>query len=170
MDDTRDKRGNASNLRRGRISLPNHVYHITKCAHRGFLEHGGLASDASATVIIEAILHQHTHHRCHAFAFVVMPDHFHWLFALPECTTVHERMKVLCGWCSQEIRRLSGARESVWQDGFFDHAVRKEEAVTDVCAYIEYNPVRKGLCDGTVDWPWSSANPRWRERMAPHPL
>jgi putative transposase len=40
----------------------------------------------------------------------------------------------------------------IWQDGFHDHALRKEEAVIDAARYIVANPLRAGLVGSVKDY------------------
>ncbi|WP_324730733.1 REP-associated tyrosine transposase [Pseudomonas paeninsulae] len=73
-------------------------------------------------------------------AFVVMPDHLHWLLELKQGSLSH-----LIG----RVKSLSGKRvgRSVWQDGFHDRALRRDEDLQAVARYIVANPVRAGLVE-----------------------
>ena len=42
----------------------------------------------------------------------------------------------------------------VWQKGFFDHRLRNEAERAEKWAYVEGNPIAKGLCDAAEDWPF----------------
>jgi hypothetical protein len=44
------------------------------------------------------------------------------------------------------------ARGRVWQDGFFDHAVRRDEDVRTIARYIVSNPLRAGLVSNLGDY------------------
>lgn len=77
-------------------------------------------------------------------AYCFMPDHLH---VLVEGKTEHAD----CRKCADAFRRTSGfyfRRERgnrLWQDGYFDHVLRKEDATLDVVSYIVLNPVTAGL-------------------------
>ena len=78
-------------------------------------------------------------------AYCLMPDHLHALVegrtALADCrkcADVFRRRSAL------GFRREQGTR--LWQDGYFDHVLRTEEATSDVVSYIVLNPVKAGLC------------------------
>jgi len=43
---------------------------------------------------------------------------------------------------------------SLWQDGFHDHALRREEDLKQVAWYIVANPLRAGLADRLGDYPY----------------
>ena len=40
-----------------------------------------------------------------------------------------------------------GIRGKLWQKGYYDHIVRREEDLRKITEYILANPVRKGLID-----------------------
>ena len=49
--------------------------------------------------------------------------------------------------CVQRLKSLSSKalQSALWQKGFHDRAVRKEEDLAAIARYIVYNPVRAGL-------------------------
>ncbi len=85
--------------------------------------------------------------RALTYAFVVMPDHLHWLFELGSERTLSEVVEDIK---SASSRQIAGLR---WQPGFHDHGLRSEEAVKDLARYIVANPVRAGLVDNIGDYP-----------------
>ena len=56
-------------------------------------------------------------------------------------------------------RQVRSARPGlvVWQRGYWDHIVRREEGLYKVLQYILLNPVRAGLVDSWWDYPWLGA-------------
>ncbi len=77
----------------------------------------------------------------HAYCF--MPDHVHLLVSLPEGISLEKfvhHFKQLSGY---ELKKRTG--QPLWQISYYDHILRREEAVLDVARYIWENPVRKGL-------------------------
>src|SRR3990167_910013 len=79
-------------------------------------------------------------------AFVVMPDHLHWLLQLKQGS-----LSRLVG----RVKSLAGKRigRAVWQDGFHDRALRQEEDLQAVARYIVANPVRAGLVAHAGQYP-----------------
>lgn len=56
----------------------------------------------------------------------------------------------------QKIRRDQGVistNQGLWQDGYHDHAVRKEEDLLQIARYIIANPLRAGLVKKVADYP-----------------
>ncbi len=50
-----------------------------------------------------------------------------------------------------------GIESPVWQRGFYDHIVRRQEALADIQRYILANPVHAGLVDDDEAYPYSFA-------------
>ena len=96
-------------------------------------------------------------------AAVVMPDHVHllltpmtapngWSFPL---ATILQGIK---GASARSINLALGTEGPVWQHESFDHELRHDESVRQKAEYIAQNPVRKGLCATSDEYPWL-----WRE-------
>jgi REP element-mobilizing transposase RayT len=92
-------------------------------------------------------------------AAVVMPDHVHliftplhdldgWPFSLPQI------MKGLKGASARSVNRAMRTLGTVWQEEFFDHALRSDESLHSKIEYIRHNPVRKGLVKSPEEYPW----------------
>lgn len=77
-------------------------------------------------------------------AFVVMPDHLHWLVELlgPDLSRLMLQIKSKS---AIAINQQTGNHGRVWQHGFHDHALRQEEDILRLARYVIANPVRAGL-------------------------
>ena len=149
----------SSNLRRYRVSSPLHIYHVTKRLDLKVVSFLDLTRFGQ--ILVDAFVHQRNQHGCRLFAFVIMPDHIHWLFALPDVGQLSGRVKVMFNWSAVQINRACKRGGKVWQDGYYDHMVRADATVTGLIRYIEANPVRKNLCETVEAWQWSSAFSKW---------
>lgn len=90
-------------------------------------------------------------------AWVIMPDHFHWLFSLDDdiLATVMQRFKSRAARATNATRNRGG---TVWQAGYHDRAVRREQDLRELARYVVANPVRAGLCRRVGDYPfWDAA-------------
>jgi hypothetical protein len=59
---------------------------------------------------------------------------------------------------AHKLNRQIGRTGSIWQEGFHDHAIRREERLRDTARYIIANPVRAGLAKSVRDYPhWYAA-------------
>ena len=85
-------------------------------------------------------------------AFVLMPDHLHWLMVLraPTLEAVVRRFKSASARTVNQMRRAQG--QALWQIGFHDHALRAEEDLRAAARYLVGNPVRAGLVDSVMDY------------------
>jgi REP-associated tyrosine transposase len=93
-------------------------------------------------------------------AYCFMPDHVHVLLqAQGECADLRgmiRRWKQASGfWYSKQYGR------TLWQDGYFDRILRREEATEVVATYITSNPVRAGLARHVGEYPyaWMAGTP-----------
>lgn len=66
-------------------------------------------------------------------------------------------MRRIKGRSAKQINTLSGRQGKLWQDGFHDRALRREEDVLPAARYIVANPLRAGLVSRVGDYPlWDS--------------
>jgi REP element-mobilizing transposase RayT len=77
-----------------------------------------------------------------------MPDHFHGLFesTAPDCD--FRKFASMLKQCTAFAHKQATAQR-LWQEGYFDRVLRRDEATLDVVAYILENPVVARLCR---DW------------------
>jgi REP element-mobilizing transposase RayT len=89
-------------------------------------------------------------------AWCVMPNHVHVLVTPQwELQRITQGIK---GYTSRQINALIRRRgRPLWQDESYDHWARDADELDRIVAYIEYNPVKAGLCSSPAAWPWSSA-------------
>ena len=43
--------------------------------------------------------------------------------------------------------------QPIWQAGYYDHAIRKDEDIVNIARYIIANPIRAGLVKKVGDYP-----------------
>ncbi len=100
-------------------------------------------------------------------AFVILPDHLHTIWTLPDDESdFSTRWKLIKGTFS---RLYSGVRikdipksmlkkneKGIWQRRFWEHALRNEADFNRHCDYIHYNPVKHGLVNSPIEWKYSS--------------
>jgi REP element-mobilizing transposase RayT len=90
-------------------------------------------------------------------AYCFMPDHVHFVVeALADTTDFREYVKLAKQHSGLEHRRATG--EALWQTGYFDRVLRREESTDAVVRYVVGNPVRGGLVRCAVEWPFSGSD------------
>lgn len=109
----------------------------------------------------------------HTLAVVLLPDHLHTLWTLPQgdqdyparwrrIKSLFTRRWLEAGASEQPTtagRRRDG-RRGVLQPKYWEHTIRDELDLERHVEYIPINPVRHGLVSRARDWPYSSFH-RW---------
>ena len=132
------------NLRIGRFSQPNQIYHITFTIKN---RRPIFKVFTNARIVINIFKQSDQQKHTTTMAFVVMPDHIHWLFQLGENLKLHNVIKTVKSKTSIQIGR------PIWQAGYYDHAIRKDEDIANIARYIIANPIRAGLVKRVGDYP-----------------
>ena len=136
-------------LRKGRFSEVGWVYSITcVTADRTAV----FSCLQTARALIARLRALHDAGDVESLAWVVTPDHLHWLFQLRkgDLATIVCRMKARS---SLAINRRNGACGRLWQKGYYDRALRREDDLRSAARYIIMNPVRAGLVQKVGDYP-----------------
>lgn len=85
-------------------------------------------------------------------AMVVMPDHLHAVWTLPDGDTNYAtRWRLLK---TQFTKSLGIA--SPWQRRYWEHTIRDDRDLANHIDYIHINPLKHGLVERASDWPHSS--------------
>lgn len=135
-------------LRTGRVSQPQQIYLVTVVTQAReplFARHECAA--LAARCFYDGTVARYAG----TLAFVVMPDHVHWLMQLKERASLSEAVRLY----KAKVSLLLG--QHAWQSGFHDHALRAEENLAEVARYIVANPLRAGLCDKIGNYPYWNA-------------
>jgi putative transposase len=107
----------------------------------------------------------HALHPFHIDAWVVLPDHMHALWTLPEGDTAYARRwqaikmafsKGVEPGEPRTINRASRDERGIWQRRYWEHTIRDERDYAAHIDYIHFNPVKHGLASSAADWPYSS--------------
>jgi putative transposase len=102
-------------------------------------------------------------------AVVLLPDHLHMLWRLPEGDAEYSGRVALIKRHFTRAFLSAGGREGattasrrrhrvrgVWEKRFWEHAIRDHRDFKRHLDYIHFNPVKHGLVARASDWPWSS--------------
>jgi len=141
-------------LRKGRVSQPGQVYLVTS-ATAGRVR---LFEDFwLGRIVVRVMRTEMERGRVDSLCYVIMPDHLHWMFALCEGASLGRVMHAVKGYSAREINRRLGRTGpealAVWQDGYHDHALRREEDLRAVARYVVSNPIRAGLVESLAIYP-----------------
>jgi REP element-mobilizing transposase RayT len=135
-------------LRNGRISEAGRIYLITCVTDRrkAFFSHW-----TCGRLLVQVLMKERN--RAETLAYVVMPDHLHWLVQLKESITLGGLMRSVKSISSRQINRKLNRSGRLWQAGYHDHALRKEEDLVSTARYVVANPLRAGLVTCIGDYP-----------------
>jgi putative transposase len=102
-------------------------------------------------------------------AWVLLPDHLHTIWTLPEHDAKFgSRWAVIKNCVTKGCGKLLGSGErikksrhnrkegGVWQRRFWEHVIRDEADFHRHLDYIHWNPVKHGYVKNPIDWPYST--------------
>lgn len=149
-----------------RHTLAGGTYFFTQVTHQ---RHPWLCREIARLTLRTAITHVRQNYPFAIDAIVLLPNHLHCIWTLPEADSDYAtRWRLIKTYvtrhASQELRlkvKLSDSRckrgeSNLWQRRFWEHWIRDEADFVRHCDYIHYNPVRHGLCRTPGEWPYSS--------------
>ena len=140
---------------RKRIRLAPEVYQgpaafsvVISTAQRFALFHNGRAIQ----MCVSALEKTSPRHSMVVLVYFFMPDHLHLLLEGGEGSNLIRFMKTfkqVSAYCYRQA-----FKQSLWQKGYYDHVLRKDEDMRTVAEYIFYNPVRAGLVESAWEYPF----------------
>ena len=131
-------------LLKGRYSKKQHIYHVTFCTEKKIQWFNNLYC---GRLLVQHIKQSHKQEYVNSLAWVIMPDHVHWLFQLESKISLSSVIKSVKAKSSMEINKLMHHEGSIWQRGFYDRALRNEEDIRQIARYIVANPLRAGIVE-----------------------
>lgn len=158
------------NYRRARVPGGTYFFTVALAERRARLlvENVGILRDAVRLTRVERSFR--------IDAMVILPDHLHAVWTLPEGDDdFPTRWTLIKARFSRAIphgERISPSREmkrerGIWQRRYWEHLIRDEADFRHHVDYCHFNPERHGLVDHAVDWPYSSFHSYVRKRLYP---
>lgn len=98
-------------------------------------------------------------------AMVILPDHLHALWTLPEDDGDYPTrwMLIKAGFSRRiapgerrNVSRISKGERGIWQRRYWEHLIQDEQDYARHVDYIHYNPVKHGHVQRASDWSYSS--------------
>jgi len=148
-------------------SFGSRTYFITANAWAG---RSTFQSERSASFLIETLFDYRVKGKYELHEFVVMPDHIHLLFTPAVDLTLERVMQFVKGGYSHRAGQQLGPSLGIWARGYVDHRIRDVQDYESHRDYIHQNPVRRGLASSAEQYPYSSANPKFRLDAVPQGL
>jgi putative transposase len=137
-------------LRKGRYSLCHQVYCVTTVTRN----RRPLFTDfTTARLLVRELRRMHDDGHVTSLAWVVMPDHLHWMIQLNDRWPLSKLVKTLKARSALAINYHLSQQGSLWQRAYYDHAARKREDIRQIARYIIANPLRAGLVQDIGNYP-----------------
>ncbi|HID83110.1 MAG TPA: transposase [Chromatiales bacterium] len=101
----------------------------------------------------------------HIDAWVILPDHMHCIWTLPEGDAKYsDRWRAIKKYFTKSIPdseyrsevRIKRNERGIWQRRFWEHTIRDDLDYKRHMDYIHFNPVKHGLVKSVKDWPHST--------------
>jgi putative transposase len=97
-------------------------------------------------------------------AWVVLPDHMHAVWTLPEGDSdfsvrwgiIKARFSRAMPHVDRRDSLVKRREHGIWQRRFWEHHIRTERDMAAAIRYCWINPVKHGYVDDPADWPYSS--------------
>ena len=98
-------------------------------------------------------------------AIVIMPEHLHTIWTLPEGDKDYPtRWALIKAGFSRTLpkdeaiseSRLAKGERGIWQRRYWEHQIRDDDNFARHVDYIHFNPVKHGHVASPIDWPYSS--------------
>ena len=126
------------------------VCSVTVCSldRASVFQHGPLAAGCIDLLVSRA---RNRDIRLHAYC--LMPDHLHLLIGPSEQESIVDFVRAFKG-VSTRMSWRHGFNGRIWQPGFYDHFLRRDEDIEVAARYILGNPVRKGLVRDWHEYPY----------------
>ncbi|MFI5381561.1 MAG: REP-associated tyrosine transposase [Tepidisphaerales bacterium] len=136
-------------------SLTTSHYHMTAACfeHQPFIGSTPERMDS----FTDALLANFTAADTRAFAWCVLPNHYHALVEAPDVLLLIRNLGRLHGRTSHAWNTDDNARGRQLFFRAVEREIRSERHFWATLNYVHHNPVRHGYVEKWTDWPWSSA-------------
>lgn len=132
-----------------RVYQPGGIYFFTLVTHKRARL---LLLPGNLQLLWAAIEYTRKAHPFEIIAHVIMPEHLHMIWQLPEGDSDYStRWRLL----KSHVTRYS-FQKPFWQNRFWEHTIRDEKDLEKHIDYIHYNPVKHGLVERPNQWEHSS--------------
>ena len=141
-------------LRRHSLHLPGHAYLVTATtlARQAFFKEFAPACQAA-----RCHLDPDVYRESRLLAWVLMPDHGHWLVQVGDgdhLASLMNRIKSATARAYNEEARRTG---SLWARAYHERLLRGDDDVRDAARYLIANPVKAGRVKRVGDYPFWDA-------------
>lgn len=147
-----------------RVFIPGGTYFFTLVTYQ---RKPIFSSIESIDLLRNAFRYTMQHHPFTIVACVILPDHLHFIWSMPnDCSDFSLRWRLIKSYFSHHwyeqtnfsdnpSRTLKGEKE-IWQRRFWEHLIQDENDLEQHIEYIHNNPVKHGYVNSPDEWRFSS--------------
>lgn len=147
-----------------RLFIPGGTYFFTVVTHH---RKHIFQTPQAVDLLRETVRWVQTNHPFSIDAAVILPDHSHMIWTLPENDANYStRWRLIKSKFTLEYQNISSDKQ-VWQNRFWEHFLRDDRDLANHINYIHYNPVKHGWVEKPEDWEYSSIHKFIREGVYP---
>ncbi|MFJ3486134.1 REP-associated tyrosine transposase [Pseudomonas sp. NPDC090202] len=144
------EKSHSHRLRTGRFSEKGRIYLVTSRLER---HRRDFADWRLGRLLVHELREAQELGITKSLAWVVMPDHFHWLVELA-AGSLPDIVRRVKSRTAIAVNKTIASQGRIWQPGYHDIAVRHEEDMIHFFArYIVANPLRARLARRIGDYP-----------------
>ncbi len=123
------------------------------------------SSQKSVELFFDALRYTSARMPFESVAYVILPDHIHCIWTLPEESSDYStRWRLIKSYFTRYTNKRDSASTSrvnkmereVWQRRFWEHLIRNPIDLSHHVDYIHYNPVKHGYVHSPMEWKNSS--------------
>lgn len=157
-----------------RLRVPGASYFFTV----NLAEPGGTVLTDRIDLLREAYRMTAAEHPIQCDALVVLPDHIHAVWTLPEGDAefsirwqkIKARFTHWTGLKGPQSRSMVEKREAgLWQRRYWEHMIRDPGELGRAVAYCHADPVRHGLVPDAAEWPFTTLHRDLRRKVGGSP-
>jgi len=128
-----------------------------------------LCRDESRAALRKAITDTRINYPFETIAWVLLPNHLHCIWKLPEGDSDYStRWRLIKARFSRTFdaplespsgpnaSRERHAERHIWQRRFWEHGIRNQDDLNRHIDYVHFNPVKHGLVEEPEQWPYST--------------
>jgi REP element-mobilizing transposase RayT len=131
-------------------------------------------SSSVARLMLQTLLDAADDESIDLLAWIIMPDHFHAVVAVPPAKSLGRFVQLVKGRFAREYNLTTASQGSVWQGRYHERALRSDRELYTAVEYVHRNPVAAGIGPCETDYEWTSArrngaHPASPVRLKPDP-
>ncbi|WP_027357997.1 REP-associated tyrosine transposase [Desulforegula conservatrix] len=148
-----------------RVKIPEATYFFTVTT---YLRRNIFGNEDNVRILGETARSVRKKHPFHVDAWVVLPDHMHCIWTMPENDSDFSiRWRLIKAGFSKKANHLHAPaladpsrikrRElTIWHRRFWEHMIRDESDYENHMNYVHFNPVKHNFVKKASEWKWST--------------